>query len=184
MAHIGGLAGGAFLGFLIIKIFRTDNHKVFEDAPDPKEAITPLLEKALQKIETLDMKGARPLLLEILAIDENHSIALKQLYNIDKLQPASDEFHKTARRRMLVLSREADSERALLDTYLEYCKLVDKPKIDPAMLLHLCHVFANSRKLDEAEKILDEVLLIAPNHPRLAPSILELAQLSAKRGEK
>jgi membrane associated rhomboid family serine protease len=184
LAHIGGLLGGAFLGFLIIKIFRTDSHKVFEDVPDPKKTITTLLEKALHKIESLDMKGARPLLLEILAIDENNSAALKQLYNIDKLQPASDEFHKTAKKRMLVLSREAGSGKVLLDTYLHYCKIADKHKIDPSMLLYLCHVFADSRKLDEAEKIIDEVLLIAPNHPRLAQSMLEVAQLNAKKGEK
>ena len=184
MSHIGGFVGGAFLGFLNIKIFKTDSHKVFEDVPDQKKTITTLLEKALQKIESLDMKGAIPLLLEILTIDENHSIALKHLYNIYKLQPASDEFHKTAIKRMLVLSRESGSEKVLFDTYKEYCNLVDKPKIPADMLLHLCRVFTNSGKLDEAENILDHILFIAPNHHQLAQTLLETAQLSFKNGRK
>jgi membrane associated rhomboid family serine protease len=184
LAHIGGLIGGAFLGFLSIKIFRIASHKDFEDVPDPKKTITTLLEKALQKIESLDMKGARPLLLDILAIDANNSVALKHLYNIDKLQLTSDEFHKTAVKRMLVLSREAGSEKTLFDTYKEYCRLADKPRISADMLLYLCHVFTSSEKLDYAETILDHVFSIAPNHPRLAQSLLETAQANVRKGKK
>lgn len=180
LAHIGGLVGGAFLGFLNVKVFRKVDHKVFEE--DPKNKIAPLMEKALQKIEALDMKEAKPLLLEILAIDGNHKVALKNLYNIEKLQPSSEEFQKIAIKRMLLLNKETGSEKELFDTYKDYCKLTDKQKIPVGMLLHLCGVFARLGKLDEAENILENVLFSAPNHPLLPQILLETAKTNVQNG--
>jgi tetratricopeptide (TPR) repeat protein len=140
------------------------------------------MEKALQKIEVLDMKEAKSLLLEVLAIDSNHKVALKNLYNIERLQPSSEEFQKTAIKRILLLSREAGSEKELFDTYKDYCMLTDKQRIPAGMLLHLCSVFARLRKLDESENILENVLSSAPNHPLLPQTFLEIAKTNAQNG--
>jgi membrane associated rhomboid family serine protease len=171
MAHIGGLIGGAALGFLNVRVFGPADRKVFEE--DPKNRIVPLMEKAMQKIEALDMKGAKTLLTEVLAIDKNHMAALKYLYNIEKIKPSSDEFQKTAVKRINLLAREEGAEQELFEAYREYARLTDKMRIPADLLLHLCAMFARAGMFDESEKIIGHVLSVAPNHPQLPKTLLE-----------
>ncbi len=88
VAHIGGLASGAFCGLIGRKLSLRADSEVFN--PDPGEKIAPLLEDALGRIAELDMKGARPLLEEVLKIDPQHRSALTHLFNIDKLNPGME----------------------------------------------------------------------------------------------
>jgi membrane associated rhomboid family serine protease len=180
LAHIGGLVGGAFLGFINVRVFRKADHEIFEE--DPKNNIVPLMEKALQKIEALDMKEAKVLLNEVLAIDGNHKEAIKNLYNIEKLQPSTEEFQKIAIKRMFLLSKEANSEKELMDAYKDYYRLAEKQRIPAGMLLHLCRVFVRAGIFSEAENIIENVLSNAPNNPLLPQVLLEIAKINAQNG--
>lgn len=180
LAHVGGLIGGALLGFLTVRVFGIADQKVFEE--DPKNKIVPLMEKAMQKIEALDMKGAKPLLMEVLEIDKNHPGALKNLYNIEKIKPSSEEFQKIAIKRISLLAREAGAEKELFDVYREYSRLADNMKIPTDLLLHLSTVSVRLEEFDEAVHIIENVLSGAPRHPLLPKTLLDIANISAENG--
>jgi membrane associated rhomboid family serine protease len=180
MAHIGGLVGGSFLGFLQVKVFKKVDQEVFEE--DPKEQISPLMEKAMDRIQNLDMAEARRLLLEILAIDENNMAALNQLFHIDKLQPESENFHKTASKLIMLLSRVRGTEERLYKTYSEYSSLVEKPRLNADLLLRLSFIFSTSVHIDESEKIIDHVLRNFGTHPQVPLALLNVATENEKRG--
>ena len=175
LAHIGGLIGGAVIGFVSVKLFRKEKHEIFKE--EPKDKIQPLMTQALKKIETLDLTGARELIVQVLAIDPENAEALKQLFNIDKLQPDSDEFHKTANRRMTFLCREQGEQKELYNAYQEYCKLVGKPRFSTDLLLRLAVIFAETGETTASKNILQQMIALAPNHPRLPSVLLDIANI-------
>ena len=131
VAHLGGLLSGAILGFLNLKVFGWINEDVGRE--DPKEQIPELLEQAYSYIEKVDMKNARFPLEKILEIDPGHTQALTSLYNIDKLNPDEDSFHKTAARFLLHLNRQNDADE-LYKIYKEICKLNKNPKLSKSLI--------------------------------------------------
>ena len=180
MAHVGGLIGGAIIGYVNMKLFQKEEHKIFQE--DPKDRIPVLVEQALKNIETLDLATARPQLLEILAIDPAHGEALKHLFNIDKLHPDRDVFHQTANKRIAFLCRDSRDQTALYNTFREYYRLVKTPRMNADLLLRVCVIFARMGKFDEAEHLVHYVLSVAPNHQRLPAILLDVATVCGSRG--
>lgn len=180
LAHIGGLAGGAVLGFINVRYFKKEEHKVFEE--DPKEKIKPLLEEALKKIEILDMTAARELLLKILAIDPANDDAVKHLYAIDKLHPDSPQYHQTAAKRLSALCKKSGEEKLLTQTFTDYCRHAGKPQLNGDLLLNISRAFTRLDQLDEAEALVGYVFSIAPHHPRLSAMWMELAGICQRQG--
>ncbi|MBT8491199.1 MAG: rhomboid family intramembrane serine protease, partial [Deltaproteobacteria bacterium] len=180
MAHIGGLVGGAILGALQVNVFKKVDQEVFEE--DPREKISPLMEKAMDRIQNLDMAEARRLLLEILIIDENNRAALNQLFHIDKLQPESENFHKTASKLIMLLSRTRGAEERLCETYQEYSRLVEKSGLNVDLLLRLSFIFSTSGHIGNSEKIMDHVLLNFGTHPQVPVALLNVATENEKQG--
>jgi len=176
LAHVGGLIGGALMGFVNIKMFPKEEHKVF--AEDVKEKIPLMLEDALGKIELLDMAAARVVLMKILTIDPAHDEALKHLYTIDKLNPQTTQFHQTASKRLTVLCRKQGEEEALTTVFLDYCRHAGKPQLSPDLIFSISRAFARLDRVDEAEALIGFVYSIAPNHPRLPAMWLEMAKIS------
>lgn len=180
MAHIGGLTGGAILGFLQVNVLKKVDQEVFE--ADPKERILPLMEKAMDRIQNLDMPEARRLLLEVLTIDENNRAALNQLFRIDKLHPESENFHKTASKIIMLLCCEKGATDQLYETYKEYSNLVKKVKLNADLLFHLLFTFSTTEHIEESEKIMKHVLLNFKTHPKVPVALLNLATVNAKKG--
>ena len=174
LAHIGGLIGGAGLGWVAIKLFRRDEHNLFEE--DPKNKIPHRMREALQKIESLDLPDARRILTEILTIDPKHGETWRQLFNIDKLSPATERFHQTAAKRLQLLSAMPGEGNALIDTYRQYKRLADRPRLSADMILRLAALFSRMGHIDEAMDLNRQAMSIAPGHPRLPESLLELAE--------
>ena len=136
MAHIGGLATGALIGFLYLKLIGKMNEKVFEE--DPKEKIPLLLDRALQHIENLNMKNARLLLEEILAIDPSNRKAMMHLFHIEKLTPNDIRFHHAATRFLLQLSKEATAGEFFLKFWEEYEKAPVSDDFQPDAVFEIC----------------------------------------------
>ncbi len=181
MAHVGGLIGGAIIGVANMKLFKKEQHKIFEE--NPIEKIPLLMEHALRNIETLDLASARTLILEILSIDPMHAEALKHLFNIDKLQPEGDVFQQTANKRIAFLCRESEDPAVLYDTFREYCRIVKTPRINADLLLRVCVKIARVGKVREAENLAHYIFSIAPNHPHLPAILFDVATLCGRKGE-
>jgi len=77
IAHIGGLASGTLLGVINLKFLGDYDAEVLEPAPEDK--ISPLIEKALERISELDLDGGSRLLEQVLAIDPKHTGAMTHI---------------------------------------------------------------------------------------------------------
>jgi membrane associated rhomboid family serine protease len=182
MAHIGGLASGAILGYLNLKFLGQASEEVFGE--DPREKIPHLLEAAMQRIGKLDMDGARPLLEEVLEIDPQNRSALTHLFNIDKLNPRNARFHKTASRLFHLLINDAKAHQTLYVTYREYRHLSKKLKISPDLTFRIASVFSAHGYFDESARIMDMFLKKRPGYQDLPNGILRLGQAYLKNGMK
>ena len=180
VAHIGGLASGALLAVLSLKILGQVDQEVFKE--DPKEGIDLLLEAALQKIGKLDMSGARPLLEQILEKDPNNVDGLNHLFNIDKLNPQSETFHKTTSRVLLRLSSDKENQQRVYDIYKEYADLAKPLRLHPDLLLRLSSIFSAQGHLEEAEKIIAMLLRKYPQSQKIPSGILDLGRAYLKKG--
>ncbi len=182
VAHIGGLASGAILGFLNLKFLGQTNEEVFGE--DPREKIPHLLEGAMQRIGKLDMDGARPLLEEILEIDPHNKNALTHLFNIDKLNPRDERFHKTASRLFHHLTNDSKAHQTLYATYKEYRRLSKKLKLSPELIFRIASAFSANGYVDESAKIMAMFLKNRPGYQELPTGILRLGQAYLKTGMK
>ena len=180
VAHLGGLVSGGLFGYLNVRFLGRVDTEVFEQ--DPKEKIPALLEDALQRIAKLDMSGARPLLDQVLEIDPSNRDALTHLFNIDKLDPGGQEFHKTASRLLRHLSYDTDAPEALYNTYKEYCGISKRPGLSLDLLFSIASIFTVHGYLPEAENIMAVLLRNYPNLQKVPTGILNLARAYLKGG--
>jgi membrane associated rhomboid family serine protease len=181
VAHLGGLLGGGAIGYVYRRFFEMADQKVFEE--DPKEKIPVLLEKALEKISQLDMNNARSILIEILGIDPHHDVALMHLFNVDKLNPGSNEFHETALMLIKHLSQDSKRHDELYKVYQEFSRLSKALEIDRDILFRVASVFNAGGRLRETEHILALFMKKHPNFPMLPTGILNLGRAYLRKGE-
>jgi membrane associated rhomboid family serine protease len=180
MAHIGGLASGAALGYLNLRFLGRVSKEVF--AEDPKEKIAHLLEEAMESISRLDMQGARPPLEEILKIDPHNRAALKHLFNIDKLKPDDDRFHKTAARLFLRLINDDQAYETLHKTFKDYRGVSKRLRLSPELLFQIASIFSSHGHIEESEVIIALLLKSRPEFQKLPIGLLKLAQAYLKKG--
>jgi tetratricopeptide (TPR) repeat protein len=181
VAHLGGLISGAALGYINLRLFRRLDEKVFEE--DPKEKIPAILEEALEAVAKLDMDSARPLLEKVLEIDPNNRDALTHLFNIDKLNPQSEQYSKSASRLLRHLSNDSDAHEELYNSYHEYLHISKRPKLDRDLSFSIASVFSAHGYLQEAEKIMAAFLKNSPSFQKLPTGILNLARAYINMGE-
>ena len=182
VAHIGGLASGAILGFLNSKLLGQASEEVFGE--DPRDRIPHLLEAAMHRIGKLDMDGARPLLEEALEIDPQNKSALIHLFNIDKLNPRDERFHKTASRLFHHLTNDGEAHQTLYVTYREYRHLSKRLKISPDLTFRIASAFSAHGYFDESARIMDMFLKKHPGYQELPNGLLRLGQAYLKDGMK
>lgn len=174
VAHIGGLASGAALGYVNLKFLGQVSEEVFGE--DPKEKIAPLLEEALERIGRLEMNGARPLLEQVLEMDPYNRSALTHLFNIDKLNPEDARFHKTVSELLHHLTNDSEAHEALYATYKECRRISKKLRLSLDLLFRIASTFSAHGYLEESEKIMAMLLQKRPGYQKLPTGILRLAQ--------
>ena len=180
VAHIGGLISGVVLAVLILKLWGQVDEEVFKE--DPKEGIDSLLEIALQKIAKLDMSGARPVLEQILEKDPQNTAALIHLFNIDKLNPQSESFHRTASRVLVRLSTNKVNQQKVYDIFKEYADTAKPLRLHPDLLFRLSSIFAVQGHLEDAERIIGMLLQKYPKSQKIPSVILNLGRAYLKKG--
>lgn len=179
-AHIGGLLGGAGLGVLNLKFLRPADEEIFQD--DPRQKIPSLLEEALDRIASLDMDGARPLLGQVLELDPDNRDALKHLFNMDKLDPQNKRFHDSASRLLRHLSGDGGAHVELHATYQEYVRLSKSLKLNRDLLFRIASAFCEHGHLQEAEQIFAAFIKTFPSFQMIPTGVLNLARAYQKNG--
>jgi membrane associated rhomboid family serine protease len=180
MAHIGGLTSGALLGYLNQKFIGMVDQEVFQE--DPTERIAPLLEEALGRIGKLDMDEARPLLEQVLEIDPDNRDALIHLFNVEKLNPESERFHKAASNLFLHFSNDKICYEDMYKTYKEYRSISKQIRLSLELLLTINSILCAQGHPEESEKILAAILRTHPKLRQIPKGIVTLAQAYLKKG--
>jgi membrane associated rhomboid family serine protease len=180
VAHIGGLMGGALFSFLILKFCLPLNKDVFDEIPE--DVIAPLMEKALKHIAELDIESGRQLLGQVLAKDPENIDALMHLFNVYKLDPEVEEFHRTAKKLILRLSRSYNTYEKANKIYQEYVCLTRRPRLSPQLYLQLSAMFSATGRLENAVKILTLLVKKVPESPGIPTALLKLARAYRHNG--
>ena len=180
VAHIGGLMGGALLGFMTLKFSLTINGHVFED--EPEDEVSPLLEKALSHISELDMVTGSQLLEQVLAKDPENIDALTHLFNVYKLDPEDEKFHKISKKLIFQLSRSYDTYEKAHQIYQEYLRHTRHPRLSPQLYVQLSAMFVAMGQLESAVKILAKLVKKVPEAPGIPTALLKLARAYRQNG--
>ncbi|MBT8370208.1 MAG: rhomboid family intramembrane serine protease, partial [Deltaproteobacteria bacterium] len=180
VAHIGGLMGGALLGFISLKFSLAFNEDVFDEVPE--DEISPLIEKALNHIAELDMETGSQILEQVLTKDPENVDALTHLFNIYKLDPEDEKFHKTSKKLLFQLSRSYDTYEKAYQIYQEYLRHTHHPRLSPQLYVQLSAIFAATGQLESAVKILALLIKKVPESPGIPTALLKLARAYRQNG--
>ncbi len=180
VAHIGGLAGGAILGFISLKFPVILDENIFKE--DPKDEITPLIEKALQSISELDMEQGRKLLNKVLEKEPGNLIALTHLYNVEKHNPESVRFHETAKKLLSFLIQSTEHPETAYNIYKEYISLSSRPRLSPQLYLRISTICIETEHFENAKKILAILLKNKSILPGISMALLKLANGYRQKG--
>lgn len=178
LAHVGGVGGGALLGLLCRRWKGALSGA--EPSPGGEDGVPRLLDRALRKVEALDMKGARAALAHVLRKEPGNRTALEQMFHLDKLEPDSVEFHDSARKLLASLTADRLAHHEARAVYREYLERTTSPKLPRGMVFSLIPFFASTGHLEEAEDIVSSLLRKSPDLPRLPESLLYLARACVK----
>jgi tetratricopeptide (TPR) repeat protein len=180
VAHIGGLMGGAFFAFVILKFCLSLNEDVFGEIPE--NDIAPLMEKALKHIAELDMESGCQLLRQVLAKDPENIEALTHLFNVYKQDSEIGEFHHTAKKLIFQLCRSHNTYEKANKIYQEYVNLTHQPRLSPRLYLQLCGMFLTTGQLENTVKILTLLVKKVPDSPGIPTALLKLGRAYRQNG--
>ncbi len=180
VAHIGGLAGGAILGFISLKFPAILDENIFTE--DTKDEVTPLIEEALQSIGELDMEQGRTLLNKALQKEPGNLTALTHLFNIEKHTPESDRFHKTAKQLLSFLIQSTEPPITVYNIYKEYINLSNRPRFSPKLYLSISTICIETGHFENAKKILTILLKNKSILPGISLALLKLANGYRQKG--
>jgi membrane associated rhomboid family serine protease len=180
VAHIGGLAGGALFGIVCLKLALGFNDDVIADTP--VDEISPLIEKALKHIAELDLETGRQILENVLAKAPGNTDALIHLFNVYKLDPEDDKFHRLTNKLIFELTRSYHTYEKAHQIYSEYIRHTSQPRLSPQLYIQLSIMFAATGHLDKSVKILTMVLKKVPDSPGLPTALLKLAGAYNQKG--
>ncbi|MEJ2032879.1 MAG: rhomboid family intramembrane serine protease [Deltaproteobacteria bacterium] len=178
VAHIGGLLAGSFFGLVTLRFLGGLHEDIF--AEKPEDRLANLIEKGLQSLAKLDLQSARLQLEEALALDPDNKQVIIHLFNVEKLAPKSEHFHRAAIRAMNRLHRETALHSELFGVYSEYKRLVGSPRLTPDLYAQLGINFAHNGQLDEAARILTLLLKKSPGTSLVPTGLFTLARAYLK----
>ncbi len=179
-AHIGGLLGGALCGFICLKFKIKLDQDVLDDKPE--DEISPMLEQALQCISKLDFDEGRSLLVQVLEKDPGNYKALTHIFNIDKQNPKTRQFHKTAEMLLLHFIKSKNTYDLLYDFYKEYENLVKNPNLSPGLSIRLCLIFTANNHIDESVRIISVLLKTKPDTPGIPKALMVISNACREKG--
>lgn len=154
-AHIGGLLGGAFIGWINRRFLGFDPARLFEQEPD---RVSPVLEEAMAAVRKLDFPTARSRLRQVLQQDPDNGVALKQLFFLEAQNPEATDVSQLANRTMRALLRSGEPPEEVERIYAEYCHKNQRVALDPELCLRLATQFVGMDRTDLGEPLLVRAL--------------------------
>ena len=174
VAHIGGLVTGALIGFIMSRLLKNQDIEILQ--PDTEDTITPLIERALERIRELDLAEGEILLEQALKQNPNNTDVMTHLFNLRKNDPGSPKFHETAGRLLMHLSRNAENHAMAQKVYEEYVDVAGRPRLSPELYLQISVILSGLGQPEKAERIIALFLKQKPNYPGIPAALLCLAK--------
>ncbi|MCF8029618.1 MAG: rhomboid family intramembrane serine protease [Desulfohalobiaceae bacterium] len=154
-AHIGGLLGGALIGWINRRFLSFDPARIFEREPD---RVSPLLEEAMASVRSMDFSTARARLRQVLNEDPGHSIALKQLFFLQAQDPSVSDLSQLANRTFRALLRTGAPYEEVERIYADYCHRDSRVVLEPDIALGLASQFLQGDRADLGEPLLVQTM--------------------------
>jgi len=142
------------------------------------------MEEAISRIARLDFAGARPILMDLLAGNPDHKMALEHLFNVDKQQPDDPEFDKIAKRFLSVLVKSKSDADKAWKAYTEYMRISKQPDLPVELQIRLFSIFCENSHLEDAERIMSFLVSNKPDHPYIPSALLRLIRSFEKSYEE
>jgi membrane associated rhomboid family serine protease len=180
VAHIGGLAGGAVLGFISMRYLGASGEEVFQE--EPKDEVTPLLEEAQKYIGELDLEKGKQRLEQVLFKAPDNIHALTHLFNIEKLEPQTQRFHEIAKRLLSILCCDNHDPETAFNTYKEYTDHALQPRLSAELYLRISFVCSATAHFDRSKRILAMLMKKKPDLPGIPTALLKLANCYRQKG--
>lgn len=176
LAHLGGIAGGALVA-LIAKRFLSKDSTDYLNEDINKEKYQLSFSQGQQQLASMNFKAAKKTFEQLLAENPNDSSIKQQLFNIAKLSPESEDFHRLAQQLMILPGADRPTIKIVHDVFIEYSsRAKPKPQLPPELLITLAMRFAANDYLADAEKIMNFLLNAKPDFSRNAEGLSALAK--------
>ncbi|WP_446009782.1 rhomboid family intramembrane serine protease [Candidatus Electrothrix sp.] len=189
-SHLGGLLAGMIIGLIL----RTHEQQQPTQGEQPEPVTDPFASDPGQDLQPpahLTKKEVALLRKEMhKAVEEDPAdlTALARLFHIDKADPQSEQFHRTAGQ---LLQRLATLKRyqELLAYFQEYKQVSTAPRLHPSVMLALAEFHIRSGATTQAARFLLLLLKQRPQYPGLPSCLFTLGcvycdQGREERGEK
>ena len=182
-AHLGGLISGAMIGLIGYVLFRNRNAEMLQ-ADEQVDDISPLIEKALERVSQLDMEAGSRLLEQVLTKNPGHIGAMTHLFNIHKNSPQDPRFHEIARRLIDRLTIDSTQHPTAGQIFEEYTKIAGRPCLTADVYLRMIAVLSGLGHPEKAERIMAMFLKQKPDLPGIPQALLKLADGYRQKGTK
>jgi membrane associated rhomboid family serine protease len=152
-AHIGGLAGGLAFAALL-KLVPSAIRTEIIDESQHREAYSKELTRAQQLIAKMKIDEAKNILDSLERKYPDDVVIQQNQFTIAKYNPASEDYHRYAKKLMMLQGTDPATIKAIHDTYQHYAKRArPKPRWTPELLANIAIRFAAGGRLNDAEKI-------------------------------
>ena len=144
--------------------------------PDMEDTVTPLIDRALERIRELDLAEGEKLLMRALSKNPHNVDVMTHLFNLLKNNPGNAKFHEIAGRLLTHLSKDPAEYARAQKIYEEYLDIAEKPKLSPELYLQISVILSGLGQPEKAERIIALFLKKKPNYPGIPAALLCLAR--------
>jgi membrane associated rhomboid family serine protease len=181
MAHAGGLITGAVLAWA----YKRRHPSV--TVPELQAPVDPTLAERARAdgyLKALRMDEARAAFGSLAAKSPRDTVLLSQYFNLSRLAPATDDFHRAASLIFALKGSDLATDQLVCETFASYLANA-KPsvRLSSDQIARLCLRFARRDHAKDAARLAKLLASRDPNHEDLARVLLAVTQASHRSGD-
>lgn len=173
LAHLGGLGSGALIGWIVRRTPAFQMERL--EQQDREKEFQTRLAGAYELLRNQDYKAALPLLRKLNKEHPENLQLLFNLYDAEKIYPASEEYHQISLGIFELRARDAQTAGRIHETFQNYMmKAQPKPRLNKRILCRLIGTFDRCGKQNDVDKLAQ---ILAKKRVRCAEQLAVLQQI-------
>ena len=172
MAHLGGLLTGALLMALALRAGRVRQQPLERAGGAPDDGFDARVAEAERLTAEMKFDRALPAWRAAAQLRPQDADVLRAWFNLAKAQPASEDFHRSAKLILRLRAQDRDTlalQHATYQTYLD--KARPRMQLRPADLQNLVKRFVRLGRLEDAERLCTALRAMAPDQAGLRDTL-------------